>query len=98
MSELTIEFPRDSRTYYIVTEHTTGRFPRDFDGSLVFTGPNLLAVMKDRLMRTPRVHMLHLNAEAKKFHGLVYDGGPMERGAVPYQLLQTTLERIGHAE
>jgi len=49
-------------------------------------------------MRSARVHTLHLNRDTKTFYGVVYDDGPLERGAVPYQLLQTSLERIGHAE
>ena len=49
-------------------------------------------------MHTARVHMLHLNRENQRFYGLVYDDGPLARGALPYQLLQTTLERIGHAQ
>jgi hypothetical protein len=98
LSELTIKFPPDSRTYYIVTERSTGRLLRVYEGILVFTGKSLLAILKDRLMRSARVHALHLNRDTKTFYGLVYDDGPLERGAVPYQLLQTVLERIAHAE
>lgn len=98
ISELTIQFPPDSRKSYIVTERATGRLSRVHDGSLVFTGPAMLAILKDRLMRTARVHMLHLNRDKKTFYGLVYDNGPLASGGMPYQLLQTTLERIGNAE
>ena len=98
LSELTIKFPPDSKTFYLASERTTGRLLRAYDGILVFTGRSLLAILKDRLMRSARVHTLHFNPESKRFYGLVYDDGPLERGAVPYQLLQTTLERIGHAE
>ena len=52
----------------------------------------MLAILKDRLMRTARVHMLHLNRDKKTFYGLVYDNGPLASGGMPYQLLQTTLE------
>jgi hypothetical protein len=98
LSELTIKFPPGSRTFYLASERTTGRLLRTYDGILVFTGRSLLAVLKDSLMRSARVHTLHLNPQTKTFYGLVYDDGPLERGAVPYQLLQTTLERIGNAE
>jgi hypothetical protein len=98
ISELTIQFPPDSRQSYIVIERATGRLARVHDGSLVFTGSAMLAILKDRLMRTARVHMLHLNHDKKTFYGLVYDNGPLASGGMPYQLLQTTLERIGHAE
>jgi hypothetical protein len=97
-SELTIKFAEGGRTWYLAAERSTGTILRSYEGALVFTGRSMLAVLKDRLMRTARVHMLHLNIDAKKFYGLVYDNGPLERGAVPYQLLQTTLERIGDAE
>ena len=98
LSELTIKFPPGSRTYYVATERSTGRLLRVYEGILVFTGKSLLAILKDRLMRSARVHTLHLNRNSKTFYGLVYDDGPLERGAVPYQLLQTVLERIGNAE
>ena len=98
LSELTIKFPPGSRTYYIASERSTGRLLRVYKGVLVFTGKSLLAILKDRLMRSARVHTLHLNRDTKTFYGVVYDDGPLERGAVPYQLLQTSLERIGHAE
>ncbi len=98
VSELTIKFADASRTWYRAAERSTAGMLRSYEGSLVFTGRSILAVLKDRLMRTARVHMLHLNTNAEKFYGLVYDDGPLERGAVPYQLLQTTLERIGDAE
>ena len=97
-SELTIKFAEGSSTWYRAAERSTGRILRVYEGAMVFTGRSMLAILKDRLMRTARVHMLHLNVDAMKFHGLVYDNGPLERGAVPYQLMQTTLERIGHAE
>jgi hypothetical protein len=98
ISELTIKYADTSRTWYRAAERSTGGFLRSYEGSLVFTGRSILAVLKDRLMRTARVHMLHLNAAAEKFYGVVYDDGPLERGALPYQLLQTTLERVGNAE
>lgn len=98
LSELTIKFPPGSRTYYVATERSTGRLLRVYEGILVFTGKSLLAILKDKLMRSARVHTLHLNRNSKTFYGLVYDDGPLERGAVPYQLLQTVLERIGNAE
>ena len=97
VSELTIH-PPDSRKSYTVTERSAGKLARVYDGALVFTGTGIMALLKDRVMRTARVHMLHLNSANKTFYGLVYDGGPLARGALPYQLLQTTLERIGHAE
>ena len=95
ISELTIKYADTSLTWYRAVERSTGGFLRSYEGSLVFTGRSILAVLKDRLMRTARVHMLHLNIPAEKFYGLVYDDGPLERGALPYQLQQTTLERIG---
>src|SRR5262249_26277349 len=98
LSELTIRFPPNSRSAYVVTERSTGRLARVYDGALVFTRNAILATLKDRLMRSGRVHMLHFNAEANRFYGLVYDDGPLESGGMPYQLLQTTLERIGDAE
>jgi hypothetical protein len=98
LSEITIQFAPNSRTAHIVTERSTGRLARVYDGALVFTGRAMLAVLKDRLMRSGRVHTLHFNPEGKHFYGLVYDDGPLERGGMPYQLLQTTLERIGDAE
>jgi hypothetical protein len=97
LSELTIH-PPDSRRSYVVTERSTGKLARVYDGALVFTGTGIMALLKDRLIRTARVHMLHLNSANKTFYGLVYDDGPLARGALPYQLLQTTLERIRHAE
>jgi hypothetical protein len=97
LSELTIH-PPDSRRSYVVTERSTGILARVYDGALVFTGTGIMALLKDRLIRTARVHMLHLNSANKTFYGLVYDDGPLARGALPYQLLQTTLERIRHAE
>jgi len=98
ISELTIQFPPNSRQSYIVTERATGPLARVHDGSLVFTGSAMLAILKDRLMRTARVHMLHLNHDKMTFYGLVYDNGPLASGGMPYQLFQTTLERIGNAE
>jgi len=98
VSELTIKYADAGLTWYLATERSTAGILRTYEGSLVFTGRSLLAVLKDRLMRTARVHMLHLNIPSEKFYGLVYDDGPLERGAVPYQLQQTTLERIGNAQ
>jgi hypothetical protein len=98
LSELTIWHPINTRLSYIVTERSAGKLARLYDGALVFTGTGIMALLKDRLIRTARVHMLHLNREKQSFYGLVYDDGPLARGALPYQLLQTTLERIGHAE
>ena len=98
VSELTIQFADTSLTWYRAAERSTGGgWLRTYEGSLVFTRRSLLAVLKDQLMRTPRVHMLYLNDSANQFHGLVYDDGPLERGALPYQLLRTTLERIDNA-
>lgn len=94
VSQLTIKFGSSARTYYLAKERTTGALLRSYEGIMVFTGKSVLAVLKDRLMRTARVHMLHLNPEDETFHGLVYDNGPLERGALPYQLEQTTLERL----
>jgi hypothetical protein len=98
LSELTIRHPSDSMKSYIVTERSAGKLARVYDGALVFTGTAIMALLKDRLWHTARVHMLHLNRENQRFYGLVYDDGPLARGALPYQLLQTTLERIGHAQ
>ena len=98
LSELTIRSTSKSYQSYVVTERSTGKLARVYDGALVFTGTGILALLKDRLMRTARVHMLHLNQASNSFYGLVYDDGPLASGALPYQLLQTTLERIGHAE
>ena len=57
LSELTIKFPPDSKTFYLASERTTGRLLRAYDGILVFTGRSLLAILKDRLMRLrPRSH------------------------------------------
>jgi hypothetical protein len=98
VSELTIKFADANLTWYLASERSTGGLLRFYEGSLVFTGRSMLAVLRDRLMRTARVHMLHLNTGGTKFYGQVYDDGPLERGTVRYQLLQTTLERIGNAE
>jgi hypothetical protein len=98
ISEITIQFPPNSRTSYIVTERSTGTLARVHDGALVFTRTGILAVLKDRLMRSARVHTLHLNRESNTFYGVLYDDGPLARGTVPYQLLQTTLQRIENAE
>jgi hypothetical protein len=97
VSELTIKFADASRTWYRTAEQSTAGLLRSYEGSLVFTGRGILAVLKDGLMHTARVHMLHFNISAEKFYGLVYDDGPMERGALPYQLQQTILKRIGDA-
>ena len=97
VSELTIKYADASLTWYRAAERSTAGMLRTYEGSLVFTRKSLLAVMKDQVMRTPRVHMLHLNVAADQLHGLVYDDGPLERGALPYQMLQTTLERIDNA-
>ena len=95
---MTIKHPSGSDQSYIVTERSAGKFARVYDGALVFTGTGIVALLKDRLIRTARVHMLHLNSANNSFFGLVYDDGPVVRGAVPYQLLQRTLERMGYAE
>ena len=97
ISELTITFADTSLTWYRAAERSTDGPLRLYEGSLVFTGRSLLAVLKDQLMRTARVHMLFLNTRDGQFHGTVYDDRPAIH-AVPFHFfLQTTLERIGDA-
>jgi hypothetical protein len=97
VSELTIKLTGEDDGWYQVSERSTGVILRSYEGSLVFTGTAMIAVLRDRMMKSARVHMLHLNAYARQFYGLVYDDGPLERGALSYQLLQTTLEKIEDA-
>jgi hypothetical protein len=96
VSELTIKYADASLTWYRVAERSTAGLLRVYEGSLVFSGRSALAVLKDQLMRTARVHMLHFDTDPGSMsgYGLVYDDGNLPRGAVPYQMLQTTLEFI----
>ena len=64
-----------------VTEVTASADRRIYDGVLVFTGSSRLAILKDRLMHTARIHGLHHRSAERSFHGIVYDNGPLEAAA-----------------
>ena len=58
LSQLTITALTDDPKFLIVKEITTSAYRRIYDGVLVFDGSSSLAILKDRLLHTARVHAL----------------------------------------
>ncbi len=100
-SELTLTAPgvvhTEDQKFLLAKEIGTPASHRIFDGVIVLTGSSILAVLKDRLMHTARIHGLHLRSAPRgSFRGIVYDNGPLEHGSIKYRTLAVSVEMVKH--
>ncbi len=70
---------KSSGPAFVITETTHTPYRRFFDGVLLFTNRCAVAVLKDRLMSSPRFHMMHPQ-EDDSFDVLIYDPDPFNNG------------------
>lgn len=84
ISELTVTALPD-QTFLLLTEKTASTDYRIYDGVLVNDGSNRLAILRDRLVHTARVHAINTHQAPRKFRGIVYDNGNLESGDIFYQ-------------